>query len=200
VAQGNMPATYWLALLYRTPHNGVPANHPEAIRLLKITEANGYDVGSSRDQMATLYVTSSTVRNYAEALRLYRLNNDYTNLGHMYRDGLGVPQSYVEANRLYMMAGEDELKYDAMTERGLLHLYGRGVAQNYNEASRLFGKAYSLSSKAQYWYAYMMEKGLGQAPNVAGAITGYCHSSPYEPADAALRRLGQDPKRCPKWP
>ncbi len=60
-----------------------------------------------------------------------------SNLGYMYRDGIGVPKDYDEAQKWFSLAAAQG---DALGQNGLGSLYrnGMGVQQDYSEALRLF--------------------------------------------------------------
>ena len=60
-----------------------------------------------------------------------------TNLGVMYRDGLGVLQDYAEAVRWYRLAA-DQGHANAQFNLGYMYEKGLGVLQNYAEAVRWY--------------------------------------------------------------
>lgn len=82
-------------------------------------------------------------RNYAEALRLYRLAADQgypiaqSNLGAMYANGQGVRRDDAEAVRLYRLA-VDQGNAAAQTNLGWMYENGRGVPRDRSEAIRLY--------------------------------------------------------------
>ena len=55
----------------------------------------------------------------------------------MYLNGLGVPQDYNEALRLFQLAAAQE-DANAQNNLGLMYLNGHGVPKDYNEALKLF--------------------------------------------------------------
>ena len=71
--------------------------------------------------------------------------NAITNLGALYYEGQGVPQSYKRAAELYKQSAAQGDTY-GRTNLGNMYENGRGVAQNYKEARRLF----ALASKQGY--------------------------------------------------
>lgn len=83
------------------------------------------------------------------------------NLGRIYRVGLGVPESSIEAAKLYRLSS-DQGNADAQYNLAIMYEHGLGVQKNVDEAVRL----YMLSSDqgnadAQYNLGKMYEKGRG---------------------------------------
>jgi len=103
-------------------------------------------------------------KDYAEALRLYKLAADQgypnaqCNLGLMYHNGLGAKQDYIEALRLFRLAA-DQGYATAQNNLGLMYYHGFGVKQDFLEALRL----YKLAS----------DQGLLTAYNNLGMIFKY---------------------------
>lgn len=81
-------------------------------------------------------------RNHSEAVRLYRLaaNQGFargqTNLGRMYRGGMGVSRDDAEAARLFRLAA-DQGNAIAQHELADLYVFGYGVSADHTEARRL---------------------------------------------------------------
>ena len=116
-------------------------------------------------------------KNYDEAVRWYRKAADQgdanaqSNLGWMYRNGYGVPQSYDEALRWYRKAVEQG-HANAQNNLGWMYQNGYGVPQSNDEAVT--------------WYRKAADKGHANAQNNLGVMyrDGYGVPQSY---DEALR-------------
>jgi uncharacterized protein len=82
-------------------------------------------------------------RNYAEALKWYRLAADqgaakaqYA-LGFMYQFGDGVPRNYAEALKWFRLAA-DQGEAAAQANLGGMYQFGQGVPQSYAEAVKWY--------------------------------------------------------------
>jgi tetratricopeptide (TPR) repeat protein len=87
-----------------------------------LTEERDYD-------QAIKWFTKAAERNAAGA---------QSEMGRLYRDGLGVPQSYEEAIKWYRKAAEQG-DWEAYASVGQLYNQGKGVPQNYEEAAFWYG-------------------------------------------------------------
>jgi uncharacterized protein len=85
-------------------------------------------------------------KDYARAMPFLRkgaeTGNTYamTNLGYLYRNGLGVTQDYDQARQWYQKAAEGG-NADAMSSLGEMYRDGQGVTQDYGQARQWFQKA-----------------------------------------------------------
>ena len=116
---------------------------------------------------------------YAIALQSYRKAADQgdaraqNNLGAMYENGQGVPQSYTEAIRWYRLAA-DQGDATAQNNLGSMYSYGRGVPQNYAEAMKWFRLAADQGdAKAQHNLGVMNESGQGVPQSYTEAMRWY---------------------------
>jgi len=84
-----------------------------------------------------------------------------SNLGVMYRDGLGVPQDHTEAVRWYRLAAEQG-DVDAQLDLGVMYEEGLGVPQDHTEAVRWYRLAAEQGhALAQTNLGIMYANGLG---------------------------------------
>ena len=89
------------------------------------------------------------------------------NLGVMYDNGKGVPQSYTEAMKWYRLSAEQG-DADAQYNLGVMHFAGQGVRQSYPEALKWFRLAASKGyASAQYNLGIMYYNGQGVRVNMA---------------------------------
>ena len=113
------------------------------------------------------------------ALRLLRpladqgnANAQY-NLGNMYMDGEGVPQSDAEAVKWFRRAAEQGF-IDAQSNLGAMYIDGRGVRQNHAEALRWLRLAADQSDvEAQLNLGNIYLKGTGVQQSMAEAMKWY---------------------------
>ena len=90
-------------------------------------------------------------------------------MGVMYADGLGVPQDYAEAMKLYRLAAEQG---NARAQANLGVMYGRGlgVPQDYAEAVKWYRLAAERGKvRAQFKLGVMYADGQGVAQDYAEA-------------------------------
>jgi hypothetical protein len=112
--------------------------------------------------LGRMYDTGTGVaRNYAEAVRLYRLAAAQGNaegqyrLGSMYGFGAGVPKDDAEAVKWYQLAAAQG-HAGGQLSLGTAYDLGKGVAQNYAEAGKWFrlaaaqGDKYAMASLGSY--------------------------------------------------
>ena len=82
-------------------------------------------------------------------------------LGFMYYEGQGVPQSYEEALKWFRKAADKE-DTDAQRLLGVMYYQGQGVTQDYVEALKWFRKAADKGeSIAQRLLGFMYREGQG---------------------------------------
>ncbi len=83
------------------------------------------------------------------------------NIGHMYEEGLGVPQNYILAMNWYRQAADNDLP-EAQHNMGLLYYHGYGVAQNLVESFSWFKKAADEDlMESEYMVGLAYERGDG---------------------------------------
>ena len=91
-------------------------------------------------------------QDYPEAVRWYRKAAEQgdasaqTNLGFMYKKGLGVDQDDREVAHWYLKAAEQGVA-GAQNTLGVMYYFGRGVAQDYVQAHKWFNIASALGYK-----------------------------------------------------
>ena len=91
------------------------------------------------------------------------------NIGHMYEEGLGVPQNYILAMNWYRQAADNDLP-EAQHNMGLLYYHGYGVAQNLVESFRWFKKAADEGlMESEYMVGLAYERGEGVSLDYAMA-------------------------------
>jgi hypothetical protein len=113
------------------------------------------------------------------------------NIGHLYRNGLGVDRDPAYAAEWYERAANAGLSR-AQANLGALYLTGDGVAQDFSEAARWFTAA-SVQGHviAQFYLGMLYENGLGIAKNLSKAMALYnlAAEADYLPAQRARARL-----------
>jgi len=124
---------------------GVPRDDVEAVRLYKLSAAQGYTAAYAN--LGVLYLTGQGVaRDYNEAVRLFRLGADRSDatalflLGHCYAEGQGVPRNDTEAAH-YLTLAANRGNAAAQNDLGRMYEDGRGVPRNPSEALRLYRAA-----------------------------------------------------------
>jgi TPR repeat protein len=89
------------------------------------------------------------------------------NVGHMYEEGLGVPQNYLLAMNWYRQAAEGGLP-EGQHNMGLLYYHGYGVAENLLESVRWFRMAAEQEfPESEYMLGMAYEQGKGVALDYA---------------------------------
>jgi len=113
------------------------------------------------------------------------------NIGHLYRNGLGVDRDPKYAAEWYERAASAGLGR-AQANLGALYLTGDGVPQDFSEAARWFTAA-SLQGHviAQFYLGMLYENGLGIGKNLSKALALYelSAAADYLPAQRARARL-----------
>ena len=124
-------------------------------------------------------------------------------LGRLYAEGRGVPQSWTEAARLYKLAADRGFAL-AQVDLGRLYESGKGVPQSWPEAARLFtlgaDRGYPL---AQVALARLYESGRGvqQSWTEAARLFKLSADQGDAPAQFELGRLYEDGRGVPQsWP
>jgi TPR repeat protein len=116
---------------------------------------------SSIDEMVRNGNAARDRKDYAEAMRWYRLAADQgnataqNNIGWLYDNGWGLKQDYIEAMRWYRLAA-DQGNASAQNNIGWLYRNGCGVKQDYVEAMR--------------WYRLAADQGNASAQNNIGSL------------------------------
>jgi uncharacterized protein len=99
------------------------------------------------------------------------------NMGHMYEEGLGVPQSYAEAMRWYRLAAASDLP-EAQYNIGLLYYNGYGVSLNPREALRWFRLAAAQElPDAEFMIGRVFHQTDGFDPDFAEARRWYSRAA-----------------------
>ena len=123
-------------------------------------------------------------RNFAEALKWFRLSSDggnaagAQNVGMMYENGLGVPKNPTEAAKWYRLSAD---RGNALAQAALGHLYegGIGVPQDFGEAVK--------------WYRMSADRNNSTGQNNLGSMYAMGRGVAADPAEAArLFRLAAD--------
>ena len=95
------------------------------------------------------------------------------NLGTMYLQGRGVPQSDKEAAVWYLKAADQE-NADAQSNLGSMYSEGRGVPQSDKEAAVWLRKAADQEyAEAQFNLGHMCNQGQGVPKDVAKALSWF---------------------------
>jgi hypothetical protein len=112
------------------------------------------------------------------------------NLGLMYRNGEGVPQSDADAVEWYRKAAEQGLAA-AQCNLGLMYYLGNGVPESYADAVEWYRKAAEQGyARAQYKLGCMYLYGKGVPQSDADAVEWYSKAAEQGDADAQFL-LGQ---------
>ena len=137
---------------------------------------------------------------YAEALKEIQplADGGYVfaqyHLGHMYRNGWGVPQSYKEAFKWYVLAADKGLA-DAQDNLGNIYQYGEiGVPQSYKKAISWYILAAKQGhASAQYKLGLNYEKGSGVLKDYYMAHMWYnlASSSEYSAGSSAREEIAK---------
>lgn len=107
------------------------------------------EAGDAKSQHAlgeAYYFGRGVTRDFAEALKWYRMAGDHgyaaahNNIGQMYMKGEGVPRDPAEAVKWYRKAAEMG-DAPAQSNLGVAYFKGRGVPRNYAEAVKWTRKA-----------------------------------------------------------
>ncbi|MDE2730342.1 MAG: tetratricopeptide repeat protein, partial [Bacteroidota bacterium] len=107
--------------------------------------------------------------------------------GRTYAEGLGVPQNYREAVRLYRQSA-DQGNAEAQVSLGNMYSWGRGVSQNDGEAVRLYRQSADQGNAyAQFRLGYMYFWGRGVPQNYREAVRLYRLSADQGNAYAQFR-------------
>ena len=155
-AAGSCFGQFVVGWCYRNGYGGVLQDDAEAVRLYRLSAAQGY--AFAQTYLGLMFSTGQGVaQDKAEAVRLYRLSAaqgnalGQNNLGYMFRVGEGVAQDYAEAVRLYRLSVAQGC---TLGQANLGHMFenGHGVAKDRTEAIRLYrlaaaqGDAYATSA------------------------------------------------------
>lgn len=112
------------------------------------------------------------------------------NIGQLYRQGRGVPQSDEVAANWYRLAAQHG-HAAAQANLGVMYLQGQGVAKDPAEAARWFDKAAEQGHAiAQYNLALMYEQGLGVEKSANRAM-GWYQRAADGGHDRAAQRVAQ---------
>ena len=132
---------------------------------------------------------------YAAALRAWRplaeqgIADAQSNLGRMYKLGLGVKQDYAQAVIWYRKAS-DQGHAEAQHNMGGAFFSGKGVPQDYAEASRWFRRAAENGHiKAQFNIGLMYARGEGVEQNDVRAYKWLYLAVWRAPLDDSQRRM-----------
>lgn len=131
-------------------------------------------------------------RNFSEALTWFRKAEAQgnlqaiSNLGFMYYNGFGVPQSDSKAFEFYLKAAEKG-NAGAQNNIGMMYSQGRGVKQDYKRACLWYKKAADQGdSTAQNNLGYMFENGMGVKQNLRAAVYLYTKAAEQNLVSAKL--------------
>ena len=225
--QGHSAAQFNLALAYATG-DGVPQDDYQAASWFRraaeqgdtdaqlslgLAYAHGLGVPQNYDTAVTwfrLIVKESTA--LARELGLDEPRNAsfrgaLYNLGVLYRDGLGVPQDYIEAVAWFRRAA-NQGHAGAQNNLGIAYERGEGVAQDYAEAVGWYQRAaeqggaigqFNLGrmyhggrgvpqdyAEAAVWYRRAAEQGNTGAQNSLGILFAEGHGVPQDNVEAHM--------------
>ena len=132
---------------------------------------------AAQNKLGVYYYTKDN--NYTEAVKWYSkaaasgLAKAQYNMGQLYREGKGVPQSYKEAAKWYKKAA-DQGYTEAQYNLGVMYYRGNGVTLDYPEAIKWYRKAAEQgAANAQNYLGFMYENGYGVNRNKNKAIFWY---------------------------
>ena len=112
-------------------------------------------------KMAVMWYTKAVEQNYSAAA---------SNLGVLYKNGLGCEQNYTTALHLFKQAADRDNLPQAMGNLGIMHEEGLGVERSVREAVRWFKKAIKLGDEAsQAKLAEIIAKGKATAAKITSA-------------------------------
>jgi TPR repeat protein len=116
-----------------------------------------------------------------EQLSIEKKNaNAFSNMGHLYCLGLGVPQDYIKAMKCYRSAVEG-MNVAALTKMGVLYQVGLGVPQNYDKAMTCYKTAAERGSyEAFFNLGLLYRHGLGVPQNERQAIVCFNNAVAFE--------------------
>lgn len=188
--QQHLPAINQLADLLRKGGEGVPADHPEALRLSRQAAALG-NAEAMTEVAGMLRRGEGVAKDVQEAFRLYQAAAEkgyaYAKLmtGWMLKYGeLGEPD-YAEAKRWFELAAQDKTE-TAMRELGSLYYEGKGVAKDMALAFLWFERA---AREGDGWcqdaVGSMLASGLGVEKDEAEAVTWFELAAKQNVASAA---------------
>jgi TPR repeat protein len=139
-------------------------------------------------------------KNYAEALRWYRVAADHgdalaqVGIGNLYAMGLGLAQDYAEALRWFRLSAAQG-NSEAEDQLGFFYLSGWGVRQDYVQALSWFRKAADQGNEiAERNIGMMFLQGLGVTADRAEAIRWFRKAAAKGDDDSkdALKYLGAE--------
>ena len=150
--QGYTPAIIDLGKIYLSDEYGVKDLDKAEQYFIKASELG------DTDAMDKIGISYYCYKHYNEAIKWFKLANNYTHLGHCYFRGYGVDQSYEEAFKCYLAAKNND-------RLAMCYFYGYGVAQNYDEAFK-----YYLAADDKLMLGECYLNGLGVERNVGKTI------------------------------
>jgi TPR repeat protein len=159
--QGNLGAAFMLGFIYRTG-DGVKIDYAEALRWYQ-KAADGGD-GASQSELGAMYENGAGVQvNYERAAYWYAKAVEggygYSNLGSLYKYGLGVPQDDRKAVDLYRRGAETGAA-SAQSNLGVMYATGRGVTRDVVEAYKWFTVAMKKGHKSAETNRDLLVKGM----------------------------------------
>jgi len=188
--RGNPSAQNQLGMMHYWGQ-GMPHSYSEAASWLKLAAEQG--------NMSAAYWLGAIYRdekggmlNYPEAVKWWRMAVEQgkglpDKLGELYEKGLGAPQDFKEALRLYRIGAE---RYDriAFVHLGRMYEKGQGVPQDYRKAMEWYRKGGTARIPfAHQNVARMYEEGLGVPKDLVEAYSWYSiainHRSSLGPFD-----------------
>jgi TPR repeat protein len=95
-----------------------------------------------------------------------------SNLGHLYKDGSGMPQDYVKAREWFEKAAEKG-DTNGMGMIGWLYQHGQGVARDYAKAREWYEKAAAEGNEIAMGHLGLYERGFGVAQDFDKAREWY---------------------------
>lgn len=130
-------------------------------------------------------------------------------LGHMYAEGLGVAQDYVQAEHWYRMAA-NQGDIDAMVYLGTMYYSGvedYGIHKDFNKAFHYYSRAanFGNDAEAQLYLAYMYLRGEGTEQDLEKAFEWTKKSAEQGFAQAqnelgrAYEQMKQDYNKAIEW-
>ena len=187
-AQDNASGQANLGWMYENG-KGVDKNITEATKWYEKSASQGYEYAKGRLKALTAIDQASDLvnkgdefysqKNYPLAFEYYKKaadrNNSYgqSNLGCMYRDGLGIAQNDFEAMRWFLKAASQGNAF-GQANLGGMYRDSLGVKQDYVEAIKWYRKAAEQENvDGQTNLGYLYEYGYGVEKNISEAIKWY---------------------------
>ncbi|MGH9499223.1 MAG: tetratricopeptide repeat protein [Terriglobales bacterium] len=206
--QGDAVAQNDLGIMYRTGA-GVEKNKEEAVKWYRKAAQQGnanalfnlgtayyngdgvgpdslqaYDWFLLADDAGSENAHDAVVRTAGE-LGLRLSTQALVEVAEMYESGRSLRKSYPDAIKWYRK-GVEQKDPVAMVHLAALYINGAAVSADYPQALELCKEAALLSPAGKYCFGYMLQHGLGTAPDPKKAVEMYRVSAEQRNSDSAL--------------